>query len=341
MGDNEKPGLIDLPPEIRIRIYEYLLLPEPEVQFECTDHCGGQKYATQKKSRWQDKGWSNFIESPGIGAENSSDTRHFRGHGDRGQGSFSGGSLGRASSSQSPSATVAVRQIWKPIPLPPIGCTCIMRPTVVRLFSGDCYPWALLETCRGSIAILCTSRQIFQEAVAVLYENIQLNVRAPTSPARGTYLLPYPARRIVLGLPTGGKPHIRRLHLDVSTDRDKPRLSDTVVEYCQLIPQHLPNLKVFSLHLDVDLTTEKQLDAGDFDALYAIAEQVRFIIDVHIVKDWKDGVNGSAWAILTRGVTESKRHSFDLKAKDLREEFVEALKGIFAGHGKVLRIAEE
>lgn len=98
-------------------------------------------------------------------------------------------------------------------------------------------------------------------------------------------------------------------------------------------------MKVFSIHVDIDVTRGKSLDATDFSDLYLLADIVTFIIDIHITRDW-DG-NGRGWEepMDVRDMQGQSLDGMNLKAEVMRDAFVESLSCVFEAHGKLLRMA--
>lgn len=267
MSEDKKAGLMSLPVELRIRIYEYILFPKRALPHEClnektTDHRLRQNGA-QNLYDSEDKHFYDMMFGPTLGSGEVDSVRL-------------------------------------------IGSTTSLEPCFMRTFDnsrllifptkapsqksfgggaarlrGNARTPSNPTADRGSTPILAANKQIFQEAVEVLYQNTRVVAREPYQNAFGKsfihMLRRYHAtapRDCFAGLPTYAGSHITRLHLRIFTHDDsrfEPFTASRLVEYLEQIGQHLLNLKTFFLHLDFDPDSGKgALNAQDFEELHIL-----------------------------------------------------------------------
>ncbi|SMQ55478.1 unnamed protein product [Zymoseptoria tritici ST99CH_3D7] len=179
------------------------------------------------------------------------------------------------------------------------------------------------------LEILRTSRQIYHEASAVLYENVEVLAFSPWE------IHPrYPSPALA--------PHIR--HLCWAVPCGSMSLRNMIARVKDHLPD-FPNLQVVRLHQDVDLTASwsKRLDNTTLDLLTRLGDQVEFVIDVHIVNAWAQGGDEEDWdeQIGFYNVREQRKKELDGQAVELRQQLVTDLSEAFKRKGKVLKVREE
>ncbi|SMR60678.1 unnamed protein product [Zymoseptoria tritici ST99CH_1E4] len=180
------------------------------------------------------------------------------------------------------------------------------------------------------LEILRTSRQIYHEASAVLYEHVQVD-----ADSLWVETSRYPSASLA--------PHIRHLCWIV------PHGNQFLLEMIARVKDHLPNfpnLQVVRLHQDVDLTEpwSKRLDNTTLDLLTRLGDQVEFFVDVHIVKAWSQSdEDNDGWAeqIFSCAGDEKRQKELNAQAIELRQQLVDDLSETFKRKGKVLRVREE
>ncbi|KXS97195.1 hypothetical protein AC578_885 [Pseudocercospora eumusae] len=181
-------------------------------------------------------------------------------------------------------------------------------------------------------SILLACRQIFQEASQVLFENTELHLQPEGWIAAVHYTM--------IDYPSYALQHIRVVSLAFISNEPTFHGCDLLVDRLRL-----PNLKLVKLHFDMNTRTP---NATRFELLYAVADHVEFVVDVHITSIFVD--DGTGWAeefLDTDGDLDVNEATYAAawaaakqKAFEMRAAFVKDFGAIFQQYGKKLKVKE-
>lgn len=146
----------------------------------------------------------------------------------------------------------------------------VMRLRPTRDDSGE-----ITCECAGSHThpqILCTSKQVFEEAMPVLYENMEL--RVPITGYPTSLYNPLTQR-----LPDYAMRHISKVRIfGIIVDALASHLDDewqwqtNIWLYCDYLREKLPKLRHLRMHLDCDYTAFSMPDTKTFGAIATLPE---------------------------------------------------------------------
>ncbi|SMY29158.1 unnamed protein product [Zymoseptoria tritici ST99CH_1A5] len=218
-----------------------------------------------------------------------------------------------------------------------LASTC--KPVNSQVRSYKCRVCARFRGHDVHLEILRTSRQVYHEASAVLYENVEIVARGFGS---GGFIAP----------PSTLALHVRQLCCilpDVRGHYRHFRDMPTRNWFGRTVSglPNLPNLQLVRLHQDVNWTspTSRNYDTilNSLDVFTLFGPQVEFALDIHITRAWSDEGTSMGWMeeIVSRTGHEERAKELDAAAVRLRQRLVDGLGEAFKRKGKVLKIRGE
>ncbi|KAK4496986.1 hypothetical protein PRZ48_011435 [Zasmidium cellare] len=319
-NDNKECAFLRLPAEIRLRIYEYVLLPEPTVKIPCpTVHARGLPFKIQPSTpdsetkgellRPDDVKWGD-CSSTGDSAALEKNSRP---------------------------NIVDCRGLATLVEGRLVGSTCELKVSAITDIQ-EISSVGMVTARSSANAIFATSRQIFNEAVPVLYERCRVCVSVWWTQFSGDQYT-FADIGVVRCLPPYALQHIQSLHLEV--DNGSAALPNSILRQPWVITTYLPSIRTISFHIDIDLVFGQPIDPSVFEMFYVISGQVEFFsFDVHIERDWDGKEIGWEEPVEIHDVEEHMVDQYNLKAEEIRDQLVDSLSEIFSAHGVVLRIGE-
>ncbi|SMR63803.1 unnamed protein product [Zymoseptoria tritici ST99CH_3D1] len=219
-----------------------------------------------------------------------------------------------------------------------LASTC--KPVNSQVRSYKCQVCARARGNDVHLEILRTSRQVYHEASAVLYENVEIVARGFGC---GGFIAP----------PSTLALHVRQLCCILPDVREHYRghyrhipTSNSFGYTVSGLP-NLPNLQLVRLHQDVNWTspTSRNYDTilNSLDVFTLFGPQVEFALDIHITRAWSDEGTSMGWMeeIVSRTGHEERAKELDAAAVRLRQRLVDGLGEAFKRKGKVLKIRGE
>jgi hypothetical protein len=204
-----------------------------------------------------------------------------------------------------------------------LASTCKPSISQVRAYTCPTCDW------RGGdvhLEILRASQQIYNEASAVLYENVEVVLREYREFSEHLF----PTTRQLA--------HVRSLCVVLDEGFHRHGHIDL---HLNTLPS-FPNLKTIKMHHDVSLTTD--IDWSTAEMAYAMLEQkthhAEFVVDVHIVRAWDEEDGLWASEIVSREGFEERAKELDIEAAAMRDHLVRMLASAYEAKGREVRIRE-
>lgn len=119
---------------------------------------------------------------------------------------------------------------------------------------------------------------------------------------------------------------------------------ECVLDCVAVIKRFLPNLKVFAIHIDVDLldTHFTRLHSQAFWPLQNMTCKPELVVDVHIVRAWSQSPEVLDWGeeMVCRDENPKRALELDEVAAELRRQLIDDLQDIYRSLDKVLVVRE-
>ncbi|EME39913.1 hypothetical protein DOTSEDRAFT_56260 [Dothistroma septosporum NZE10] len=197
-----------------------------------------------------------------------------------------------------------------------LASTCHSQPSSIRTVG------VLRLSSDVHTAILRVNKLCHREGVAVLYENTQILMRQP---------MPF------LHVSQDAMQHTGRLHLAYSA----MSISEDLIAYAAYkINNDLPNIRVVSLHIDVDFALDESINPTDFQPLLTMdTELVSFVIDLHVTAAW-DSDKFMQGMIIDREEDEEAAEVAEYEAFRMRGKLIEYMEQWAREAGKRFKVLE-
>lgn len=150
------------------------------------------------------------------------------------------------------------------------------------------------------------------------------------------------------GIPAYGRQHIKRFHLAIESESRQAAVqtpgpviswNEQIRRVCWVISNWLPNISVFSLHMDIDLTAYNH--EQDFGILADLVNfDFDFVVDVHVLRTWSEVVLGWQEIVDSREGCEEMALKLDQWVMTIRAHLIGILESKADQLGKKLMIRE-